>query len=180
MSNRRQKDSTENEFIIKNRSIIVYLLSIVAFFITLNFLDYYVLPTSKTKDVITYYAVRTSGGKNGTKPQTVSYHYYTEKGFAFSTVKHFIEDNYIEFEYSLLFKSVTKVKSKNEDYTNILSSSLSINGIQFYFFCVLLFSIGISLKILLSKKVFTENVFYNIICFNGFMVFVCLYMFYLF
>ena len=180
MSRRNQKDSTNNEFIIKNRSIIVYLLSIVALFIAINFLDYYVLPGSKTTDIITHYAVRTSGGKNGTKTQTVSYHYYTKKGFTFSTVKHFIEESNIEFEYSLLFKSITKIKSKNTDYTNILSSNLSINGIQFYFFCVLLFSIGISLKTLLSKKVFTENTFYNIICFNGFMVFVCLYMFYLF
>ncbi len=141
MSRRSQKDSTNSEFIIKNKSIIVYLLSVVALFLVINFLDYYVLPSSKTTDVITHYAVRTSGGKNGTKPQTVSYHYYMQKGFTFSTLKHSIEKGEIELEHSLLFKSVTQIKSYNKDCTNLLSSDLSINGIQFYFFIVLLFQL---------------------------------------
>ncbi|RVT78418.1 hypothetical protein EOD40_04060 [Flavobacterium sufflavum] len=173
-------DFPENEFISKNKTLVIYALSIITFFISLGFLDFYVLPTLKTTDIITHYAIRTVGGKNGTKPQKLSYHYYTQKGFTFSTVKNYIEESDIELEYSLVFKSVTKIKSKNNDYTSDISSSLSINGIQFYFYCVLLFSIAISLKILLSGKRFSENTFYNIICFNGFMVFLCLYMFYLY
>lgn len=180
MPNNLHKYSTENEFIIKNKTTVIYVLAIITFFILLGFLDFYILPNSKTTDVITHYAVRTTGGKNGTKPQKVSFHYYTEKGFTFSTVKNYIEENDIELEYSLLFKSVTNVKSKNNDYTSNLSNSLSINGIQFYCCCTLLISIAISLKILLSKKGFTENAFYNIICFNFFLVIVCLYMTYLY
>ena len=180
MPNNQQAYFNENGFIIKNKTTVVYILSIISFFISLGFLDFYVLPALKTTDVITHYAIRTVGGKNGTKPQKLSYHYYTQKGFTFSTEKNYIEENDIELEYSLIFKSVTKIKSKSNDYTSDLSSSLSINGIQFYFCCVLLLSIAISLKILLSKKGVTENTFYNIICFNGFMVFLCFFTFYLF
>ncbi|MBB4800331.1 hypothetical protein HNP37_000370 [Flavobacterium nitrogenifigens] len=180
MSNNSRKHSSVNESITKDRPVIIYLLLVVTFIISLAFFDTYVLPSSKTTDIITSYSVRTSGGKNGTKPQTVSYHYFTQKGFAFSTVKNYIEENDIELEYSLLFKSVTKVKSKSNDYTNRLSNGLNINGIQFYFCLVLLLSIAISLRILLSKKGYTENAYYNIICFNGFMVAVCIYMTYLF
>jgi hypothetical protein len=153
---------------------------VVTFIILLCFADYYVLPSTKTTDVITHYAVRTTGGKNGSKPEKVSFHYYTQKGFTFSTVENDIEENDIELEYSFLFKSVTKVKSNKNDYTNLLCNDLSINGIQFYSCSILLFSIVISLKILLSKKSFSENTFYNIICFNSFMIFVCVYMTYLY
>jgi hypothetical protein len=168
--------STKSEFIIKNKGVFIYLLCVFAFSIMLAFADYYVLPASKSNDLITHYSVRTTGKSK----QKVSYHYFTRNGFSFSTAKEFIEDNNIEIETSLLFKSTTSVKSKTKNYTNLLSSSLSINGILFYFCLVLLFSIGISLKILLSKKGFSENTFYNIICFNSFMIFICLYMTYLF
>lgn len=180
MPNKLHKYSTENEFIIQNKSTIIYLFAVITFCISLGFLDYYVLPSSKTTDVITHYMIKTSRGKNNNNPQTVSCHYYTEKGFTFSTPKNYIEESDIELSYSLLFKSVTKVKSKNTDYTSNLSSSLSSNGILFYCCCTLLLSIAISLKILLSKKGFTENTFYNIVCFNSFMVMLCLYMTYLF
>jgi hypothetical protein len=176
MANQSIRYSTENEFIIKNKNVFIYLLSVVTFIILIDFADYYVLPVSKTTDLITHYSVQTTGKSK----QKVSYHYFTQKGFTFSTAKEYIEENNIEIETSLLFKSITAVKSKTKNYTSILSSSLSINGILFYFCLVLLFSIGISLKILLSKKGFSENTFYNIICFNSFMIFVCLYMTYLF
>jgi len=168
--------SIENEFIIRNKNIIIYLLCVVASFILIGFIDYYVLPVSKTTDLITHYSVQTTGKSK----QKVSYHYFTQKGYTFSTAKEYIEDSNIEIETSLLFKSITKVKSKTKNYTSLLSSSLSTNGILFYFCLVLLFSIGISVKILLSKKGFSENTFYNIICFNSFMIFICLYMTYLF
>ena len=176
MTAQSNRYSTENEFIAKNKNVIIYLMGAVVFFILLGFIDYYVLPVSKTTDVITHYSVQTTGKSK----QKVSYHYFTQKGFTFSTAKEYIEDSNIEIKTSLLFKSITEVKSKTKNYTNLLSSSLNINGILFYFCLVLLFSIGISLKILLSKKGFSENTFYNIICFNSFMIFVCLYMMYLF
>lgn len=168
--------SIKNELIIKNKNIIIYLLCVVTSFILIGFIDYYVLPVSKTTDLITHYSVQTTGKSK----QKVSYHYFTQKGYTFSTAKEYIEDSNIEIETSLLFKSITKVKSKTKNYTSLLSSSLSTNGILFYFCLVLLFSIGISVKILLSKKGFSENTFYNIICFNSFMIFICLYMTYIF
>lgn len=176
MADQSNRYSTENEFVVKNKSVIIYLLSVVTFFILIGFTDYYVLPVSKTTDLITHYSVQTTGKSK----QKVSYHYFTKKGFTFSTAKEYIEENNIEIETSLLFKSITKVRSKTKNYTNLLSSSLSINGILFYFCLVLLFSIGVSLKILISEKGFSENTFYNIICFNSFMIFICLYMTYLF
>lgn len=176
MGDQSNRYSTENEFIIKNKSAIIYLLCVVTFFILIGFIDYYLLPVSKTTDLITHYSVQTTGKSK----QKVSYHYFTQKGFRFSTAKEYIEDNKIEIKTSLLFRSVTEVKSKTKNYTNLLSSSLSTNGILFYFCLVLLFSIGVSLKILLSEKGFSENTFYNIICFNSFVIFICLYMTYLF
>jgi oligoribonuclease NrnB/cAMP/cGMP phosphodiesterase (DHH superfamily) len=176
MADQSNRYSTENEFIVKNKNVIIYLLSVVTFFILIGFIDYYVLPVSKTTDLITHYSVQTTGKSK----QKVSYHYFTQKGFTFSTAKEYIEESNIEIKTSLFFKSVTEVKSKTKNYTSLLSSGLSINGIQFYFCLVLLFSIGISLKILLSKKGFSENTFYNIVCFNSFMIFICLYMTYLF
>lgn len=138
----------------------------------ITFADYYVLPTSQTNDVITHYSIRTSGKSK----QKVSYHYFTQKGFTFSTAKEFIEENNIVIETSLFFKSVAKIKSETKNYTTALSSGLSINGIQFYTCLILLFSLSISIKILLSKKGFSENTFYNIVCFNCFMLFICVYM----
>ncbi|MGO4772421.1 hypothetical protein ACEN2I_12220 [Flavobacterium sp. W22_SRS_FK3] len=172
----KNRYSTESEFIIKNKGVIIYLLTVVTFFILTGFADYYILPVSKTTDLITHYSVQTTGKSK----QKVSYHYFTKKGFTFSTAKEYIQDNNIEIETSVLFKSITEVKSNTRNYTSLISSGLSINGVLFYFCLVLLFSIGISLKILLSKKGFSENTFYNIICFNSFMIFLCLYMTYLF
>ncbi|AWK04161.1 hypothetical protein HYN56_07915 [Flavobacterium crocinum] len=164
--------SFENEFILKNKNVIVYLLGTIAFFVLIAFTDYYVLPVSRTNDVITHYAVRTSGKSK----EKVSYHFFTQKGFTFSTAKEFIDENNIVIETSLFFKSVTKVKSQTKNYYYVLSNGLSINGIQFYTCLILLISLGISIKILLSKKGFSENTFYNIVCFNCFMIFICVYM----
>lgn len=172
MANNSNSYSTENEFIIKNKNVIVYLMGAIIFFILLAFTDYYVLPTSKTNDVITQYLVRTSGKSK----EKVSYHYFTQKGYTFSTAKEFIEEGDISIETSSLFKFVTMVKSEKKDYTELLSSGLSSNGISFYSFMILLFSLGISLKIMLSKKGFSQNTFFNIICFNCFMIFICFYL----
>ncbi|MDN3671757.1 hypothetical protein QWY99_01580 [Flavobacterium branchiarum] len=175
-----KKNSTENTFIIKNKPVIIYLLMIVTLFILFCFLDYHILPASKTTDKVTHYTLKNTSSKRRSKPQTISYHYYTQNGFTFSTAKSYIEEKDIELEHSLILKSVRKVKSGDKDYTNILTNDLSINGILFYFCCTLLLSIAISLKILHSKKAFSENTFYNIICFNTFMILVCLYMTYLY
>jgi len=180
MSRRSQKDSTNSEFIIKNRSIVVYFLIAIIGFISIGFLDYYLLTRTKANDTIVYYIERTGKNRNARSKNVISYNYYTEKDNTFATKNFLVEEDKIELEYTLLLKSVTNVKSKDADYSKYLVNGLNTNGILLYFCLAFLLSIGISLKILLSKKIFTENVFYNIICFNGFMVFVCFYMFYLF
>lgn len=172
MSRNSNNYSSENEFIINNKNVIVYLMGAITFFVLVIFADYYVLPSSKANDVINDYFVRTSGKSR----QKVSYHYFTQKGFTFSTASELIEENNIVIETSLFFKSVTKVKSQTKNYYYVLSNGLSINGIQFYTCLILLISLGISIKILLSKKGFSENTFYNIVCFNCFMIFICVYM----
>jgi len=176
MSSRSQKYSSDSEFFIKNKSVIVFLFILPAFFILLVFFDCYVLPNSKATDKITNYFVTRAGGKNGSTPQKIAYHYSTEKGFTFSTGINYIEEDNIEIEYSLLFKSVTKVRSKYNNYSDLLSNGVNIHGIQFYLCCIFLFSTAISLKILLSNKFFSENTFYNMICFNGLILFLCFYM----
>lgn len=79
--------STENEFIIKNKKIIVYLLGIISFSILIAFADYYVLPSSKANDVIDQYFVRTSGKSR----QKVSYHYFTQRDLLFLRQKNILK-----------------------------------------------------------------------------------------
>lgn len=176
----KRKDSTDSKLIINNKPIVVYLLIAVTCIILIGFLDYYLLPKIKTEDNIDYYIERTGRNRNGRSKNVVSYNYFTKKDNTFATKNFLIEEDEIELEYSLLLKSVTKVKSKDEDYSKYLVNGLNTNGILLYCCLVLLLSIGISLKILLSKKVFSENAFYNIICLNSFLIMVCLYVIYLF
>lgn len=174
------ENSTENEFITKNKKLVIKSLVILTFLISLAFIDFYLLPKTQTKDNISYYIERVGKNRNGRSKNTVSYNFYTKKGNSFSTKNYLIEEDEIEIEYTLLLKSVTKVKSKDKDYTKYLINGLNTNGIHLYFCLVLLFSIAISLKILLSKKECSKNTFYNIIYFNSFLLFVFLYMIYLF
>ena len=67
--------SSENEFIAKNKNVIIYLLGAVTFFILIGFTDYYLLPVSKTTDLITHYSVQTTGKSK----QKVSNHYFYTK-----------------------------------------------------------------------------------------------------
>ncbi|OMQ10988.1 hypothetical protein [[Flexibacter] sp. ATCC 35103] len=181
MSNNSQKYSSENEFIIRNKKFVINSLLVLTFLISLLFMDFYLLPKTKTKDILISYSTnRARKSRQGKDKEIVSYNYYTKKGHSFSTKNFLIEENEIEIEYSFLLKIVSEVKSKDEDYSKYLVNGLNPNGIHIYSCTVLLLSIAISLKILMLKKGCSENTFYNIICFNGFILFICLYMAYLF
>ena len=52
MADQRHRYSTENEFIVKNKNVIIYLLGVITFFILIGFTDYYVLPVSKKEHCI--------------------------------------------------------------------------------------------------------------------------------
>lgn len=177
----QQRNFSESEFILNYKKSVICALALIAFLISLAFIDFYLLPKTKTEDNLTSYIInRARKSRNGKETEIVSYNYYTKKGNSFSTKNYLIEENEIEIEYTLLLKSVTEVKSKSTAYTKYLVNGLNINGIQFYICCIFLFSTAISLRVLLSKKGFSENTFYNIICFNSFLLFVYLYMSYLF
>lgn len=181
MSNNSQKYFSENEFIIKNKKFVMNCLLVLTFLISLLFIDFYLLSKSKTEDnLVSYTTNRARKSRYGKDTEIVSYNYYTKKGHSFSTKNFLIEENDIEIEYSLLLKSVSEVKSKDEDYSKYLINGLNPNGIQIYCCTVLLLSIAVSIKILLSKKGCSENAFYNIICFNSFLLFVSIYMMYLY
>ncbi|WDF60276.1 hypothetical protein PQ462_02640 [Flavobacterium sp. KACC 22758] len=170
----REGKFIEKKFVTNNKKIVIKILVLITILIAIVFIDFYLLPKTKTDDVITHYAVKTVQGKNGTLKEKVSYRFITKNGLHFSTQKKFIDEPNIEIKHTLLFKTITNVKSKLHDYSDNVTSGF--NGIMFYCYLILLFSIGISLKILLSKKGCSENAFYNIICFNSFMIFVIAYM----
>ena len=178
MLNNQQNILPESKFIASNKKLVINSLVIITFLISLVFVDFYILPKTKISDEITYYTIQYGGRRNGGKKTIMAYNFFTKKGHCFPTSNYLIEENDIEIKYTLLFKSVTNVKSKDKDYSDDLA--VGFNGILFYCYFVLLFSIAISLKILLSKKSVSENTFYNIICFNSFMLFVCIYMIYVF
>jgi hypothetical protein len=178
MFTNHQNDLPESKFVISNKKFVINGLAIITVFISVVFIDFYLLPKTKTNDAITYYTVQYGGRRNGGKKAIMAYNFFTKKGHCFPTSNYLIEENDIEIKYTLLFKSVTNVKSKDKDYSENLA--IGFNGMLFYCYFVLLFSIAISLKILLSKKSISENAFYNIICFNSFMLFICIYMIYVF
>lgn len=174
----QERSFTEKKFVTNNKKTVINVLYLITFLISIAFIDYYLLPKTVTNDVITHYAVRKMSGKNHTGKQNISYQFLTQNGLHFATQKKFIEENNVEIKHSLLFNTITNVKSKHEDYSDYVTTGF--NGIIFYCYAILLFSIAISLKILLFKKAVSENTFYNIICFNGFLLFVTSYMMYLF
>lgn len=176
----QNSDLSEKQNQYYQKIVVICILAIISFFICISFLDYFVLPKSKTSDVLSYYKIRTvQANKYSYNSATkIAYNYYTQKGFTFTTEgKSIFEDN-LEIEHTSLFKYVTKVKSNKTDYSAELINDLK--GFRFYLYCVFLFSIIISLKILLSDKSYSKLAFNNIICFNSFMLFLCCWIAYIY
>lgn len=173
MLNNQKTDFSEKQSQYYQKIAVICILVIISFFICISFLDYFVLPKSKTSDVLSYYKIRTvQANKYSYNSATqIAYNYYTQKGFTFTTEEKSIFEDNLEIEHTSLFKYVTKVKSNKTDYSAELINDLK--GLRFYLYCVFLFSIIISLKILLSDKSYSKLAFNNIICFNSFMLFLC-------
>lgn len=179
MLNNQNIDFSEKQNQYYQKTTIVCVLTIISFFICISFLDYFVLPKTKTYDVLSNYVIRTArGNKYGSASTHIAYNYYTQKGFTFTTEEKSIFEDTLEIEYTSLFKYVTKVKSNKTDYSDELINDLK--GLRFYLYCVFLFSIFISLKILLSGKSYSKNAFENIICFNSFMLLLCVWIAYIY
>ncbi len=160
---------SKNKIII-NKKNVVYILAIIAFCISLVFVDFYFLPKAKTNDVLSYHKIKYMSNR-GNRFE-VDNKYFTRKGFSFTTEQNSLTEVNLEIEHTFLFKYVTKVKTKDKDYSAVLINNIC--GMQFYLYCFFLFSIIISLIILLSGKSYSKNTFDNIICFNSFMLFLCI------
>ena len=163
----------------KYKKITDLILKIIILLICLFFVDIWILPQKKVDDVIVSYSERTISirGKFSTKSSSrhFSYIFYTQKKNKFSTENTFVDENEITIGQSYIFRNVTSVKSKKQDYSNKLTSDL--NGICFYLIIVIFISAVISLLNLRFNKNLSENGFYNIILFNSLMLFYLLYLF---
>jgi len=180
MLNNQNTDFSEKQNHYYQKTAVIFVLTIISFFICISFLDYFVLPKNKAIDVLSYYKIRTAQANKYSynSPTHIAYNYYTQKGFTFTTEEKSIFEDNLEIEYTPLFKYVTKVKSNKVDYSDELINDLK--GLRFYLYCVFLFSIIISLKILLSGKSYSKLAFNNIICFNSFMLFLCFWIAYIY
>jgi len=179
MLNNQNTDFSEKQNQYFQKTAIICVLTIISFFICISFLDYFVLPKTKIYDVLSNYVIRTARGNKYSSTSThIAYNYYTQKGFTFTTEEKSIFEDNLEIEYTSIFKYVTKVRSNKTDYSGELINDL--NGLLFYLYSVFLFSIIISLKILLSGKSYSKLAFNNIICFNSFMLFLCFWIAYIY
>ena len=161
----------------KYRRITFKILLIIPLLASLFFADIFILPQKHIEDNIVSYSERTISSKgrfSSNRSKLIScYTFYTEKDYVFSTEKRFVDENEVIIEYSYIFKIVTSVKSKTEDYSNKLISGLS--GLNLLLTICLLISTIISLLILRFKTNLSENLFYNIILLNSWLLFILLY-----
>jgi len=103
------------------------------------------------------------------------YQFYTEKNNKFAVENAFVQEEDVKIEISRIFKSITGVKTVNDDYSNKLISGLNRDCLLFII--ILSASTFISLLVLLKSKNLSENGFQNIILFNSLMIFYALYLF---
>lgn len=161
----------------KYKKICFKILFIIPLLASVFFLDIYVLPQKSIDDTIISYCIKTKStkGKYSTTRSELmrSYIFHTERGYNFSTEKRFVSENEITIEYSYLFKIVTSVKSKNEDYSSKLTSGFT--GLNLLFTSSLLLSSIVSMLILRFKENLSINGFYNIILVNSFLIILLLY-----
>ncbi|MDG2431439.1 hypothetical protein [Flavobacterium sp.] len=167
-----------NEFVTKYRKLVEALLIVVGIVVSSVLIDFYFLPKTTVNDEITHYRIEYVRNKAGSSRTAVAYRFFTAKGHSFTTEKTFIEENDITIEFTSLFKNNSKVYSSKTDYSKKISSGLT--GVLLYLFDGFLFSIVCSLIILHTKKNIGENSFYNIICLNSFLLFLCLCILYLY
>ena len=164
----------------KYSKITFKILLCIPLLIGLLFVDKLVLPQKTINDeIIAYGKIFVSGGRNQFSSTSTKvfagYRFFKQKGFEFSIDRKFIDENDITIKQSYIFKNITSVKSKTEDYSDKLMSGL--NGACMYFTVGLLISAIISLLHLKFNKRLSENGFQNIILMNSFMVICTLYLF---
>jgi hypothetical protein len=149
---------------------------IIPLLVGIFFIDTWILPQKKTSDIIVAYSIKkvTHRGKfSASSSESMRcYKFYTEKENEFST-EVFLDEIEITLETSYIFKIVTSVKSKTDDYSNKLVSGL--NGLILWLVIGLIISVTISLLLLKFYDNLSENAFYNIILLNSFLAFILIY-----
>ncbi|MGL2988491.1 hypothetical protein ACSVH5_12960 [Flavobacterium sp. RSSA_27] len=164
------------QMIDKYKKITIYILLFIPLVFGLFFIDSYILPNKTiTDEIISYseiYQTNSSNRFNKSKV-LVGYVFYTKKGKNFSMQETYITESKVTLKESYIFKNITEVTSKVNDYTHKLMSGLS--GATLYFSVGLIISVIVSLLYLYFDKKLTENGFQNIILFNGFLIICILY-----
>jgi hypothetical protein len=145
----------------------------IVFVSLINFIDFFLLPTEYSSDVIVNFYV--SKSKSGT---IRAFHYETEKGYKFSLSNIRIYESKINLVHTRLFESITYVESEGKDYSHTLTSDL--HGFMKYFHLLFLFSMIIGIVTFARGKPLSDNVLLNIIGFNSLMLLVLIYMLYLY
>ncbi|MGS4344949.1 hypothetical protein ACKUSY_04935 [Myroides odoratus] len=95
--------------------------------------------------------------------------FYTVQGTSFSLGEAFIWEPEVTISSSYLFGTITEVKSRKKDYTPYLISGF--HGINAVLCSILTFSTIISLFFLWKNETLTQNQYWNIILFQGLMLF---------
>ena len=165
-------------FYLKRKPKKLFILFFLPVFILsmINFIDFFLIPKHKETDQIISYAIQYRSHRYG-KTKT-GYRFNTAKGYSFSTSEVFIRSIDIDLERTLIFKTVTNVKTEKVDFTEYLRSNL--NGIMKYFHFVFLISLIISLYLFITDKPISENTYLNIMTFNPILFVLLLYMFLLY
>ncbi len=161
----------------KYRKTTIYLLLGIAVIIGVLLVDRLVLPAKIIEDKIVRYRVLTSTRSTpyGTAEVYIGDRYYTELGYEFTLdIDRPILDPKITLTQSMLFKNLNTVENKKHDYSDRLSSGF--NGICLLFTHIIAFSTVISLILLIRNQNLSKNQFQNILLFNGFMIFITLYL----
>lgn len=135
---------------------------------TINFLDFYLTSGEEMSDEITSFR-RLKNNKGHSR----GFKYVTKRNLKFALEDKYVQGNKIKLKHTLLFKTVTSIKTEKRDYSKYLISNL--NGVIKYFHLVFLISLGVSVYIFSSKKQITNNTYLNIWIFNSFMLFILLY-----
>lgn len=160
--------------IITNRkkNLLLFIILIFCFIIDLYFLDIFIFPKKTIIDKIHGYKELSinHSSRIGLKQKThFGYKYITVDNKTFSSDKFYFDEENIEIEQTRVFNFISNVKTIEKNYKYNLISG--INGFIFYFIMILFISLNSSAIILLFKKNINENIFYNVILFNFFVLF---------
>lgn len=152
----------------KNTHYLKWALNITIAFLAIYMIDYHLLPQKTVLDTVKTYKInkvyyKTSGWR------TTGANYKTQKGYFFSTAKHFYRDlldSELEMKCTPIFHIVKHMHAPNINHKYTLSSGF--NGLSGFFFLLSLIIFSISRVIIGSKKEIDSFLMTKLLIFNGF------------